>query len=100
MSEVNMILFQAIDLWLSTVAMQSGGILALPKRLLDPRRPLAPTIEEKEEGLIPYLPELPIPHQSILNYNQTVRVTWKLGGLCDSSFKRTIALPKISNSIF
>ncbi|XP_071805651.1 ER membrane protein complex subunit 1-like [Asterias amurensis] len=54
------------------LALQSGGILALPKRFLDPRRPLAPTSEEKEEGLIPYLPELPIPYQSIINYNQTV----------------------------
>ncbi|XP_038062197.1 ER membrane protein complex subunit 1-like [Patiria miniata] len=54
------------------LALQSGGILALPKRFLDPRRPLAPTTEEKEEGLIPYLPELPIPHQSIINYNKTV----------------------------
>ncbi|XP_022100616.1 ER membrane protein complex subunit 1-like [Acanthaster planci] len=54
------------------LALQSGGILALPKRFLDPRRPLQPTSEEKEEGLIPYLPELPIQHQSIINYNQSV----------------------------
>ena len=55
-----------------TVVLSSGGMLSLPKRMLDPRRPLIPTAEHREEGLIPYLPELGIPHQSMVNYNQSV----------------------------
>ena len=54
------------------VVLSAGGVLSLPKRMLDPRRPLVPTAEHKEEGLIPYLPELGIPHQSLINYNQSV----------------------------
>ena len=42
--------------------------------MLDPRRPLVPTSEHREEGLIPYLPELGIPHQSMVNYNQSVSI--------------------------
>ena len=54
------------------VALSFGGILELPRAFLDPRRPLNPTLEEREEGLIPYIPELPIPSEGIINYNQTL----------------------------
>jgi hypothetical protein len=52
--------------------MPSGGILELPKAFLDPRRPINPTPEHMEEGLIPYIPELPIPAEGIINYNQSL----------------------------
>ena len=46
--------------------------MELPRAFLDPRRPIRPTQEHAEEGLIPYVPELPIPSETIINYNQTV----------------------------
>ncbi|KAG8190034.1 hypothetical protein JTE90_000129 [Oedothorax gibbosus] len=54
------------------IALPSGGILELPKTFLDPRRPITPLAEHREEGLIPYIPELPIMSEGILNYNQSV----------------------------
>lgn len=53
-------------------AMPFGGILEMPKGLLDPRRALTPTPEAREEGLPPYIPELPIATEHILNYNQSL----------------------------
>ncbi|KAJ8021770.1 ER membrane protein complex subunit 1 [Holothuria leucospilota] len=54
------------------MVLQSGGIVSLPKRILDPRRPLVPTQQHKEEGLIPYTPELVVPQTAYINYNQSV----------------------------
>lgn len=54
------------------IALPSGGILELPKTFLDPRRPITPLPEHREEGLIPYIPELPIMSEGIINYNQSV----------------------------
>ncbi|CAL1277468.1 unnamed protein product [Larinioides sclopetarius] len=54
------------------MALPSGGILELPKTFLDPRRPITPLPEHREEGLIPYIPELPIMSEGIINYNQSV----------------------------
>ncbi|XP_071489388.1 ER membrane protein complex subunit 1-like [Diadema antillarum] len=54
------------------LALSTGGLLSLPKRFLDPRRPLELKAEHREEGLIPYLPELPVAHQSMVNYNQSI----------------------------
>ena len=54
------------------VALPSGGLLEIPKIFLDPRRPINMTMEHREEGLIPYMPELPIPSESLLNYDQTL----------------------------
>nr|XP_018911918.1 PREDICTED: ER membrane protein complex subunit 1 isoform X1 [Bemisia tabaci] len=53
------------------VALSSGGILEIPWPFLDPRRPPVATPEMREEGVIPYIPELPIPSEAIINYNQT-----------------------------
>jgi ER membrane protein complex subunit 1 len=41
--------------------------------LLDPRRHsmIAPD-KQREEGIIPYIPELPLQHESMINYNQTI----------------------------
>ncbi|XP_050039237.1 ER membrane protein complex subunit 1 [Dermacentor andersoni] len=54
------------------LALPSGAILELPKALLDPRRPITPTALHREEGLVPYMPELPINAEHIVNYNQSV----------------------------
>lgn len=50
------------------VALSSGSIMRIPKFLLDPRRPMIPTQAEREEGLIPYAPELPMVTENIINY--------------------------------
>ncbi|XP_014675376.1 PREDICTED: ER membrane protein complex subunit 1-like [Priapulus caudatus] len=54
------------------LALADGGILDLPKALLDPRRPNTPTAEHREEGLIPYMPEIGAPKEMIINYNRSV----------------------------
>lgn len=54
------------------VALSTGGVLELPWMFVDPRRPITVTPEMREEGVIPYMPELPVPSDSIINYNQTV----------------------------
>ncbi|XP_071038929.1 ER membrane protein complex subunit 1 [Parasteatoda tepidariorum] len=54
------------------IVLPSGGILELPKTFLDPRRPIHPLPEHREEGLIPYIPELPVMAEGIINYNQSV----------------------------
>lgn len=54
------------------VALPNGGLLEIPKIFLDPRRPINMLMEHREEGLIPYMPELPIPSESMLNYDQTL----------------------------
>ncbi|XP_012260554.2 ER membrane protein complex subunit 1 isoform X1 [Athalia rosae] len=52
------------------VALAHGGILELPWMLVDPRRPINP--EVREEGVIPYMPEIPIQMDAIVNYNQSI----------------------------
>ncbi|XP_054002778.1 ER membrane protein complex subunit 1 isoform X1 [Hylaeus anthracinus] len=52
------------------VALANGGVLELPWMLVDPRRPINPEI--REEGVIPYMPEIPIQMDAIINYNQSV----------------------------
>ena len=52
------------------VALANGGILELPWVMVDPRRPTNPEI--REEGVIPYMPEIPIHMDAIVNYNQSV----------------------------
>lgn len=44
----------------------------MPWHLLDPRRPISSTTQGREEGAIPYIPELPLPTENYINYNQTV----------------------------
>ena len=66
------------------VALKMGGILSLPKALLDPRRPVIPTRETMEEGTIPYVPEIGLSTEALVNYNQSafqVRdvFTWPAG---------------------
>ncbi|KZC03992.1 ER membrane protein complex subunit 1 [Dufourea novaeangliae] len=52
------------------VALANGGVLELPWMMIDPRRPINPEI--REEGVIPYMPEIPIQMDAIINYNQSV----------------------------
>ena len=48
-------------------------VLAIPKHLLDPRRPTGePSNLDKAEGLIPYMGELPIQAQGVANYNRSI----------------------------
>ncbi|CAB3376133.1 Hypothetical predicted protein [Cloeon dipterum] len=54
------------------MALPNGNILELPWMFVDPRRPTVQTGEMRDEGVIPYTPELPIPPDAIINYNQTV----------------------------
>uniref|UniRef100_T1JPE2 ER membrane protein complex subunit 1 n=1 Tax=Strigamia maritima TaxID=126957 RepID=T1JPE2_STRMM len=53
------------------VALPNGGIVELPKSVLDPRRSVFPTSEHREESIYPYVPELPVPSESVINYNQS-----------------------------
>ncbi|XP_011198452.2 ER membrane protein complex subunit 1 isoform X1 [Bactrocera dorsalis] len=50
----------------------SGAIIEMPWALLDPRRPITTNTQGREEGAIPYIPELPLPTENIINYNQTI----------------------------
>jgi len=55
------------------IGTQAGSIMDLPLHMVDPRRPpldAAPHL--REPGIPPYIPELPMPHESIMNYNQSV----------------------------
>ena len=48
-------------------------VLAVPKQLLDPRRPTGePSHLDKAEGLVPYMGELPISAQGVVNYNRSI----------------------------
>lgn len=54
------------------MARSVGGIVQVPKMFVDPRRPLEPSQAAKEEGLPPYMPELPLSFDNTINYNQSV----------------------------
>ena len=53
------------------LGLQSGYIYSLPKNYLDPRRTFAPTPQDREEGLIAYVPEIYTNPIAFINYNQT-----------------------------
>jgi len=53
-------------------ALRNGAVFGLVRRLFDPRRPLYPEKRHQEENLIPYIPEMPVPHELMLSYNLTV----------------------------
>ncbi|XP_077289149.1 ER membrane protein complex subunit 1 isoform X2 [Arctopsyche grandis] len=55
------------------ISLSTGAIVELPWVILDPRRPTVPmTNEMREEGLLQYTPEIPLPSEAVINYNQTV----------------------------
>ena len=60
----------AKHLLISTAA---GSVIDLPLHMVDPRRPpLNAPARLREPGIPPYIPELAVPHESIINYNQTL----------------------------
>ncbi len=56
------------------MALGSDQVYALDKRFADPRAPVntQPTMEEREEGVIPYQAVIPVPPNRLLTYNQTI----------------------------
>ena len=56
--------------------LSSGYVVAVPKMFLDPRREFKQTKLLQEEGVPPYMPELPIFPQAFVNYNKTGRDTY------------------------
>lgn len=54
------------------IGTSSGAIVEIPWILLDPRRPVTMPNQAREEGSIPYIPELPLSTENIINYNQTI----------------------------
>uniref|UniRef100_A0A8D8KS46 ER membrane protein complex subunit 1 n=1 Tax=Culex pipiens TaxID=7175 RepID=A0A8D8KS46_CULPI len=54
------------------IGLTTGAVAEMTWALLDPRRPVTSPEKAREEGIIPYMPELPLPHEIIVNYNQTV----------------------------
>jgi hypothetical protein len=54
------------------VASETGRLVALPRSLVDARRPLVPTQDDKEEGLVPYSPLLAVPPHAWLSLNHTL----------------------------
>uniref|UniRef100_U5ER11 ER membrane protein complex subunit 1 n=1 Tax=Corethrella appendiculata TaxID=1370023 RepID=U5ER11_9DIPT len=54
------------------LGLTTGAVIEMSWILLDPRRPVTSPEKAREEGIIPYMPELPLPHENIINYNQSV----------------------------
>jgi len=63
----------ARDVTGAVCAVRARQVLALEKRFLDPRRPTKPTKTDREEGLVPYHPSLPIIPHHIITTNHQVR---------------------------
>lgn len=49
-----------------------GSILEMPWIFLDPRRPVTIAGEARDEGVLSYMPELPMPSEGIINYNKSI----------------------------
>lgn len=54
------------------MALSAGSIFEVPWQYLDPRRPAMGSNQAREEGILPYMPELPLSHEGVINYNQTI----------------------------
>lgn len=54
------------------IGFTSGNIVEMAWALLDPRRPSTNPEKAREDGIIPYIPELPLQQEAMVNYNQTV----------------------------
>ncbi|KAB0796589.1 hypothetical protein PPYR_10650 [Photinus pyralis] len=52
------------------VALSNGAVIEVPWAFLEPRGPHGTM--NMEEGYIPYIPELPIPPEATINYNQSI----------------------------
>lgn len=54
------------------VGLATGSVVEMPWAWLDPRRPVPQPNAVREEGIIPYMPELMLPSEHVINYNQSV----------------------------
>ena len=54
------------------IATETGNIVSLPRIFLDPRRKLIPEPTDREEGIMPYEPELKLPSNFNINYNMSM----------------------------
>ncbi|XP_014259413.1 ER membrane protein complex subunit 1 [Cimex lectularius] len=54
------------------VGLGSGGVMEVPWSFLDSRRGVTPTAEMREEGVLPYIPELALPPEALITYNHTL----------------------------
>ncbi|XP_050312086.1 ER membrane protein complex subunit 1 [Anthonomus grandis grandis] len=52
------------------MALSNGAVMEIPWLLLQPRFPGMPC--GPEESCIPYMPEIPVPPEAVINYNQTL----------------------------
>lgn len=52
------------------IAVSNGGVIEIPWLLLQPRFDDVPC--GPEESCIPYMPEIPLPSEAVINYNQTL----------------------------
>lgn len=59
-------------IFIPLVGLSNGAVVEMPWHLLDPRRPILGYNQPREEGSIPYLPELPLSSESVINYNQSI----------------------------
>lgn len=72
-NKISKVLEQGLTTRSLLVAMPFGGILEVSRRFIDARRPLEMTPELREEMVIPYMPEIPIATEDLINYNQTAQ---------------------------
>ena len=54
------------------IGTKSGKIVSLPRVFLDPRRRLVPAPTDREEGIMPYQPELRFPPNFVISYFQNL----------------------------
>ncbi|KAI1711888.1 PQQ-like domain-containing protein [Ditylenchus destructor] len=54
------------------IAMPFGGLLEVSRRFVDARRRIDLTPEMRDEMIIPYMPELPVSTEDLINYNQSL----------------------------
>ncbi|KAJ8927927.1 hypothetical protein NQ314_019557 [Rhamnusium bicolor] len=52
------------------ISLSNGGVIEIPWLLLQPRFNDVPC--GPEESCIPYMPEVPLPNEAVINYNQTL----------------------------
>nr|CAB3242339.1 ER membrane protein complex subunit 1 [Phallusia mammillata] len=52
--------------------LKKGSLFGIPRKLFDPRRSLHPNEKHREEGIMPYSPEVPVPPELFLSYNLTL----------------------------
>ena len=54
------------------LATSSGNIVSLPRIFLDPRRKMIPVPTDREEGIMPYEPEIKLAPNFQINYNMSI----------------------------